>query len=52
MQAYSSEFDEDIKDLQRADLAPRQRLAAQVWAGRVGASQLEPPSVLPGTSCL
>ena len=59
MQAYASEFDDDIKDLQRADLAPRQRLAAQVRVGgRVGAwtwmgwvkSRARATTLLPGTS--
>lgn len=29
-QAYASEYDDDVKDLQRRDLTPQQRLAAQV----------------------
>ncbi|PSC76514.1 U3 small nucleolar ribonucleo MPP10 [Micractinium conductrix] len=32
-QAYATEFDDDIKDLQRTDLTPRQRLAAQLRLG-------------------
>lgn len=38
IQAYATEFDDDIKDLQRTDLTPRQRLAAQVRAARRGAA--------------
>lgn len=30
IQAYATEFDDDIKDLQRRDLTPQQRLAAQL----------------------
>jgi hypothetical protein len=30
LQAYASEYDDDVKDLQRRDLTPKQRLAAQV----------------------
>ncbi|KAL4445791.1 hypothetical protein ABPG77_008990 [Micractinium sp. CCAP 211/92] len=32
-QAYASEYDDDVKDLQRRDLTPQQRLAAQLRLG-------------------
>ncbi|KAL4859859.1 Nucleolar GTP-binding protein 1 [Chlorella vulgaris] len=33
LQAYASEYDDDVKDLQRRDLTPKQRLAAQLRLG-------------------
>lgn len=37
LQAYASEYDDDVKDLQRRDLTPQQRLAAQVGSPLGGA---------------
>lgn len=39
LQAYASEYDDDVKDLQRRDLTPQQRLAAQVGSPLGGAYQ-------------
>lgn len=40
-QGYASEYDDDVKDLQRRDLTPQQRLAAQARSnGRHGDSVL------------
>lgn len=39
LQAYASEYDDDVKDLQRRDLTPQQRLAAQVNSTQGGTYQ-------------